>query len=111
ARGRNDQKLRRSAEITYLPPELAGPVVTATAVLFGHTAPALIHASRSSISESFSLPPEGILSDGSTCFTALIRRLFSGSPTAIADPRLPPVFMASRLSSRKPPSAELVWHP
>src|SRR5439155_15859883 len=104
--GRNDQKLRRSGEMTNLPSLLD---VTADAVLAGHAAPALTQASRSAISEALSLPPYGIFSAGSVCRTALIKRLFSASPGTIAGPRLPPSRMPSSVSRRKPPSWELVW--
>src|SRR6185503_16986105 len=65
-RGWKDQKFLLSAEITYFPSG-ARAVVTAD---LGHTAPALTQAARSAISESFSLPPMGILSSASVWRTA-----------------------------------------
>src|SRR5215469_8324610 len=107
-RGRKDQKLRRSGEMTYLPSLLE---VTADAVLAGQAAPALTQASKSAISAGFNLPPYGIFNAGSVWRMALIKRLFSASPGTIAGPRLPPFFMPSNVSRRKPPSCELVWQP
>src|SRR5436190_6025785 len=90
--------------MTYLP--LA--VVVGAADL-GQTAPAFTQAERSATSESFNLPPIGILRLGSVCRTADMSRLLSGSPGVIAGPRVPPLSIASALSRRRSPSFELVW--
>src|SRR5579863_9539288 len=106
-RGRKDQNERRDGLISYFALVFGLADITA----FGHTAPALIQAAKSATSESLSFPPRGILRPGSVCRIALIRRLLSGSPGTTAIPRCPPLSMSSRLSRRRPPSADSVWQP
>src|SRR6476660_9980107 len=78
--GWNDQNFRCSGLMLNFGDAMG--VAAGFASPSGHTAPVWIQYLRSAISLSFSFaPPRGIFRVGSTCMTALIRRLSSGFPT------------------------------
>ena len=78
----------------------------------GSGAPIFTHASRSATAAAGSFC-SGMRSDSSACRTALISRLFSGSPGITAGPDEPPLSTPSRVSSRNSPLsffASAEWH-
>jgi len=93
--GLNAQKARaRSAMVFGAAARSAGVV--------GQGAPSVIHFSSDAISFALSFAAGSGGISKLSCFTAAIRRLFSGRPTVIAGPSSPPLSIAARESRRRP---------